>query len=89
MHKFQWKWPTCNFTGSIGARNRLGCGNTECLESGRYTERVQEDLREGSKIRITGTPENIFLHNKTRQTVLKCGAYIFDELKIIIDKILK
>jgi predicted DsbA family dithiol-disulfide isomerase len=29
---------------------------TECLERGRYTERVQEDLREGSKIGFTGTP---------------------------------
>ena len=62
---------------------------TECLESGRYTERVQEDFQEGSKIGITGTPGNIFLHNKTGETVLKSGAYPFDELKIIIDKMLK
>ena len=62
---------------------------TECLESGRYTERVQEELREGSKIGITGTPRNIFLHNKTGEIVLKSGAYIFDELKIMIDKMLK
>ena len=62
---------------------------TECLESGRYTERVQEDFQEGSKIGITGTLGNIFLHNKTGETVLKSGAYPFDELKIIIDKMLK
>ena len=62
---------------------------SECLESGRYTERVQEDFREGSNIGITGTPGNIFLHNKTGETVLKSGAHPFDALKIIIDKMLK
>ena len=61
---------------------------TECLESGRYTERVQEDLREVSKIGITGTPRNIFLHNKTKENTLKAGAYPFVELKIIIDKMM-
>ena len=62
---------------------------TECLESERYSERVQEDLREGSKIGITGTPGNIFLLNKTGGNMLKSGAYPFDDLKIIIDKMLK
>jgi protein-disulfide isomerase len=60
-----------------------------CLESGRHAERVQDDSREGSEIGITGTPGNVFLHNKTGETVLKSGAYPFDALKIVIDKMLK
>ena len=62
---------------------------SECLESGRYTERVQEDFREGTNIGITGTPGNVFLHNKTGKVVLKSGAYPFDALKTVIDNMLK
>ncbi|MBC8259981.1 MAG: DsbA family protein [SAR324 cluster bacterium] len=61
----------------------------ECLESGRHAERVQEDFREGSEIGITGTPGNVFLHNKTGKAVLKAGAYPFDALKLEIDQLLK
>src|SRR6266542_3274629 len=35
----------------------------QCYDSGKYEPRVKEDLEEGGKIGITGTPANIHLHH--------------------------
>lgn len=45
-----------------------------CLDGGKYTGRVQEDLREGSQIGITGTPGNILLNNNTGEVTVLQGA---------------
>jgi protein-disulfide isomerase len=55
----------------------IGLDETEfqnCLKSGRYTERVQEDLAEGSRVGITGTPGNILLNNETGEVKFLKGA---------------
>lgn len=46
----------------------------ECFDSGTYAARVQEDMVEGAKIGITGTPASILLHNRTGEVRLKSGA---------------
>lgn len=58
-------------------------------ESGKYEDRMKEDLEEGSKIGITGTPANILLHNKTGEVVLKTGAQLLDAFKPDITKMLE
>ena len=60
----------------------------ECLDSGKYAPRVQEDLDEGLKIGITGTPANILLRNDTGDVILKIGAQGFDAFKPDIQKLL-
>lgn len=61
----------------------------ECLDSGRYTETVQEYFREGTKSGVTGTPGNILLNNQTGAVELISGAVPFDALKMAIDQLLK
>ena len=61
----------------------------ECLDSGRYTEPVQEHFREGTESGVTGTPGNILLNNQTGAVELISGAVPFDTLKKAIDQLLK
>jgi protein-disulfide isomerase len=61
----------------------------ECLDSGKYASRVQEDIDEGNQIGITGTPANILLHNNTGQVALKLGAQPLDAFKADVDKLLE
>lgn len=70
----------------------LGLSQTkfrECLDSGKYTDRVKEDMNGGSKAGVTGTPGNILLDTKTGKTVLISGAVPFETLKSAIDEMLK
>ena len=60
----------------------------ECLDSGKYAGRVQEDLDEGIKIGITGTPANILLRNDTGAVILKVGAQPLEAFKPDIDNLL-
>ncbi|GAA0791777.1 DsbA family protein [Marinobacterium sediminicola] len=47
----------------------------QCLDSGKYADRVKEDLVEGKRLGITGTPGNVLINNVTGQVVLKVGAH--------------
>ena len=60
-----------------------------CLDSGKYAQRVQDDLASGTKAGVTGTPGNIILDTKTGKTKLLPGAYPFDQVKQAIDELLK
>lgn len=60
-----------------------------CLDSGRMATRVGEDLAEGGKIGITGTPGNILLNNKTGEARLLAGARPFEAFKTEIDQMLR
>jgi protein-disulfide isomerase len=60
----------------------------ECLTSGKYASRVQEDVDEGSQIGVSGTPANILLHNETGAVAVKPGAQPIDDFKKDIDKLL-
>jgi protein-disulfide isomerase len=70
----------------------IGLDETEfqsCLKSGRYTERVQEDFAEGSRIGITGTPGNILLNNETGEVRVVKGAVSAKVLKANISRMLE
>ena len=60
-----------------------------CLNSGRYTGRVQEDLEEGSRIGITGTPGNILLNNETGEVTVLPGAKPASVLEANISRMLE
>ena len=60
-----------------------------CLDSGKYSARVSEDLQEGSQIGITGTPGNILVNNLTGEVVLKTGAHPLPVFQREVDSMLK
>lgn len=60
-----------------------------CLDSGKYTARVEEDFIEGTQIGINGTPGNILLNNETGAVAVRPGAIPLAALKVEIDKLLK
>jgi len=61
----------------------------ECLDSGRYAARVQEDYENGVRSGVSGTPGNILLHNKSGKAKVKSGAVPYEMLKAEIDRLLK
>lgn len=61
----------------------------QCLDSGKYAARVQEDVAEGSQIGITGTPASILLHNKTGETRVRTGAQPLAALEAAIGTLLQ
>lgn len=61
----------------------------DCLDSGKYASKVEDDYQSGIKAGVTGTPGNILLDTKTGKTVVLPGAVPFDQIKESIDGILK
>lgn len=66
--------------------------NTEkfktCLDSGRYSKLVDDQLQEGMEIGIRGTPGNILIHHESGEIDFKPGAYPFEAFKETIEKML-
>lgn len=60
-----------------------------CLDSGRHRPRVQEDIDNGTRVGIRGTPGTILINNKTGATKFVGGAVPFDRLKADIKGLLK
>lgn len=60
----------------------------QCYDSGKYAARVKEDLEEGMKIGINGTPANVLLHHASGEVVLKSGALPLESFKADIAKLL-
>lgn len=61
----------------------------ECIDSGKQSSRVQEDIDEATQLGITGTPANILLHNKTGEVALKLGAHPAEALRADVDRLLE
>lgn len=59
-----------------------------CLESGRYTAHVKQDIAEGTQAGITGTPGNILRQNTSGQVVFLNGAQPFATVKAAVEKLL-
>ena len=61
----------------------------ECLDSSRYAARVQEDMLEGAKLGVTGTPTSILLHNQSGEARLQVGAKAGSIFEADIEAMLK
>lgn len=61
----------------------------QCLDSGRFAARVEEDYQSGIKAGVSGTPGNILLDTKTGKTKLIPGALPLDSFKTEIDSMLQ
>jgi len=61
-----------------------------CIESGKFKDRAQAELKEGSSLfGITGTPGNVLINNKTGKWDKLPGAYPTASFKQKIDGLLK
>lgn len=60
-----------------------------CLDSGKYTSKVDSHQQSGIKAGVTGTPGNILLDTQTGKTQLIPGAVPFEQLKSSIDQMLQ
>lgn len=61
---------------------------TECLDSDRYAQYIQDQMAGGSRAGVTGTPGNILLDTQTGKTQALPGAVPYDQLKQAIDQLL-
>lgn len=62
---------------------------TECLDSGKFAQKVKDQMTQGTKEGVTGTPGNILLDTKTGKTQIIPGAVPFDQIKPVLDEMLK
>ncbi|NIR30845.1 MAG: thioredoxin domain-containing protein [Gammaproteobacteria bacterium] len=61
----------------------------DCLENERYKARVEEDVRDGTAIGITGTPGNILLDNETGEVRVIPGAVPLARLEADLKSLLE
>ena len=59
-----------------------------CLESGKYADKVQSNLNEATTAGLRGTPYSVII-TKDGQTIPVSGAYPFEQMKSMIDSLLK
>ncbi len=62
---------------------------TTCLDSGKFAQKVKDQMAQGSKEGVSGTPGNILLQDKTGKTTVIPGAVPFEQIKPSIDELLK
>lgn len=60
----------------------------DCLNSGEFTQYVEDDYKSGIEAGVTGSPINIVIDTKTNEKLLLPGAVPFDQLKEIIEEML-
>lgn len=61
----------------------------ECLDSGKYAERVQNDLAGATSSGISGTPGTILVHHASGEVKLMTGAQPFEAFKAELDRMLQ
>ena len=61
---------------------------TDCLDSGKYTQNIKDEMANGSKYGVSGTPGNIIFDTKTGKSKIMPGAYPFPDFKKVIDEII-
>lgn len=60
----------------------------DCLNSGEFTQYVEDDYKSGIEAGVTGAPINILLDTKTNEELLLPGAVPLNQLKEIIQEML-
>lgn len=61
---------------------------TACLTSGKYTQRVKDQMAEGVSAGVRGTPGNIIVNNVTKEQRVVSGAVPAASLESAIDSLL-
>lgn len=59
-----------------------------CLDSGKYTAKVQQDLAEGQQAGVSGTPGTVLLTRSGESKIIS-GAQPFEQVKQVIDQYVK
>jgi protein-disulfide isomerase len=59
-----------------------------CVDSGDFEERVLRDVRAAEGFGFTGTPASVLLDTQTGNTVIASGAYPFEILKEVVNRML-
>jgi len=81
---------TLSDSGLKSTAARLGLNPdlfSECVENGRYQDKVEEQYQSGLTAGVTGTPGNFVMNNKGEVWVI-LGAVSFESLKGTIDEAL-
>lgn len=60
-----------------------------CLDSGKYAQEIKDEMEQGARAGVNGTPGNIILDSKTQNKRLIPGAVPFEQIKLVIDEMLK
>jgi len=74
------------------AEKELGVNKDElkkCVDSGKYTNKVKEEMQRGIKLGITWTPWNVLINNETGEYIILPWAYPTEAFEEQIDKLLK
>lgn len=61
----------------------------ECIDSGRYEDRVNADLVTGQEAGVTGTPGNVVLNTETGEFQLIPGALPYAQLEAVVQQLLE
>lgn len=62
---------------------------TECIDAGKYSDKVTDQQNAGAEAGVTGTPGNYLVNLKTGKVVGLKGAVPYEQLKQAIDAMLK
>lgn len=82
------KMPDMELTDLPTIAASLGLNQTtfkQCLDSGKFTQKVKDQLAEGNKAGVQATPSNVIYDTKTGKNLLVEGALPFDSLKKAFD----
>jgi len=60
----------------------------ECLKSGKYASRVQENYQDGLNAGVEGTPYSVIINLKDGKKYPLSGSLPYQQIKIIIDQLL-
>ncbi|MBI2310193.1 thioredoxin domain-containing protein [Candidatus Collierbacteria bacterium] len=61
----------------------------DCLSSGKFAQRVESDYSQGSRAGISATPSSVIIDTKTGKTKTITGAVQANQIKSVIDSMLK
>jgi protein-disulfide isomerase len=74
-----------NFAVQIGVNKN---SFQTCLSSGKYAAKVKQDIAEGEKAGVGGTPGNIFVNSGSGEIRVLNGAQLLSKFKTLIDQML-
>ena len=81
----QGEWAYEKYAGELGLDE---AAFKTCLDNGKYAKHVQDDMSGGSAAGVNGTPGNIVLNLKTKESQLVSGAVPFASFQSAIDAML-